>query len=121
MLFSIDSDEPITDIPRRRQEQWNQWLENIPDADYDAIIEAINGYVDNQDCFTSSFIPRAIWGDEPCQPLIAACGGNEEHAGFFFGLIVWKVMIDHPEQWFFKLADKEGDDILGTTYWRRNR
>ncbi len=119
MLYSIDGKE-ITDIPHRRQGQWNQWLENIPDTDYDVIFDAINEYVNDQDCFTSSFIPRDIWGDEPCQPLLNVCNQSDEQAGFFFGLIVWQAVIDRDDEWVFKLADKDGDDVLGTTYWRRN-
>ena len=118
MLYSIDGKQ-ITDIPRRRQEQFNAWLNNISDSDYNGIVAAINNYCDSHSPFTSSFIPKAIWGDEPCQPILNACNQNEEHAGFFFGLIVWQVMMDHEEEWIFKPADSD-DDVLGTTYWRRN-
>jgi hypothetical protein len=118
MLFPIRGKQ-ITDIPRRRRADFNAWRDNLADSDYEAVVEAINGYINGRDCFISSFIPRAIWGDVPCQPLIDACNQNEEHAGFFFGLIVWQVMIDHKEKWVFKISDKE-DDVLGTTYWRKN-
>jgi len=120
MLYSID-DKPITDIPRRRKADFKAWRDNLVDSDYEEVFDAINKYVDTvppDKPFVSSFIPRAIWGDVPCQPLIDACNQNEEYAGFFFGLIVWKVMIDHKEKWVFKISDKE-DDVLGTTYWRR--
>lgn len=119
MLFPIRGKQ-ITDIPRRRRADFNAWRDNLADSDYEAVFDAINEYVDTvppDKPFVSSFIPSAIWGDVPCQPLIDACNQNEEYAGFFFGLIVWKVMIDHEEDWMFKPADKE-DDILGTTYWR---
>jgi len=120
MLFSID-DKQMSGIPRSRREQYNAWRSNISDGNYNSIVDSINDYVDNHDYFTSSFIPKAIWGDEPCRPLLDACYQNEEHAGFFFGLIVWLTIIHHPEEWVFKLADKDTDDIFGTTYWKRNR
>ena len=122
MLFSIDGKQ-ITDIPRRRQREFNTWSRNLADSDYQAAKEAINKYVDAvlpDKPFVSSFIPGSDWTDTVYQPLYIACGQSVEQAGWFFGLIVWQVMIDREEEWVFKPADKE-DDILGTTYWRRNR
>lgn len=121
MLFSIN-DKRITDIPRRRQQQFNVWRSNLADSDYDAVVEAINEYVDAVPLdkpFVSSFIPGRDWTGTVYEPLYFACGQSEEQSGWFFGLIIWQVMIDHPEEWVFKISDKE-DDVLGTTYWRRN-
>ena len=122
MLYSLD-DKEITDIPKRRQREFNMWRSNLVDSDYEAVVEAINTYVDAvppDEPFVSSFIPGSDWTGTVYQPLYIACGQSEEQSGWFFGLIVWQVMIDHPEGWLFKLADKE-DDVLGTTYWRRNK
>ena len=123
MLFSIDSNEPIRSIPRRRQEQFNIWRRALDNSDYEAVVEAINEYVNavpQDKPFVSSYIPGHDWTDTVYEPLYIACGRSIEQSGWFFGLIVWQVMIDHEEEWVFKLADKE-DDVLGTTYWRRNR
>ena len=122
MLYSLD-DKEITDIPKRRQREFNMWRSNLPDSDYEAVVEAINEYinaVDSDKPFVSSFIPGSDWTGTVYEPLYIACGRSVEQAGWFFGLIVWQVMIDHPEEWVFKPADKDGD-ILGTTYWRKNR
>lgn len=121
MLFSIDG-KRITDIPRRRQQQFNMWCSNLADSDYNKVVEAINEYVDAVPLdkpFVSSFIPGRDWMGTVYEPLYFACGQSEEQSGWFFGLIVWQVMIDRPEEWVFKISDKE-DDVLGTTYWRRN-
>lgn len=122
MLFTIDGKE-ITDIPRRRRADFNMWRNNLSDSDYEAVVEAINEYVNavpQDKPFVSSYIPGHDWTDTVYEPLYIACGRSIEQSGWFFGLIVWQVMIDHEEEWVFKLADKE-DDVLGTTYWRRNR
>ena len=121
MLYSID-DKQITNIPRRRQEQFDAWRNNLTDSDYEAVVDAINEYVDavEQDKpFVSSFIPGSDWTDTVYQPLYIACNRSVEQSGWFFGLIVWQVMIDHEQEWVFKPADSD-DDVLGTTYWRRN-
>lgn len=117
MLFPIRGKQ-ITDIPRRRQADFKAWRDNLVDSDYEAVVEAINGYINGRDCFTSSFIPGSDWTDTVYQPLYLACGQSKEQSGWFFGLIVWQVMIDHEEEWVFKISDKD-DDVLGTTYWRR--
>jgi len=122
MLYSIDGKQ-ITNIPRRRQEQFNIWQRALDDSDHEAVVEAINEYVnavDSDKPFVSSYIPGPDWTDTVYQPLYIACGESEEQSGWFFGLLVWQVMIDHEEDWVFKPADSD-DDVMGTTYWRRNR
>jgi len=121
MLYSIDGRE-ITDIPGRRRANFDTWVGNLAPADYDDVRRAINEYVDGVPTdkpFNSSFVPGNNWTGTPYQPLYNACQRNEEHSGWFFGLILWQVMIDHSDDWFFKPSDKD-DGILGTVYWRRN-
>lgn len=120
MLFPIRGKQ-ITDIPRRRRADFKAWREILVDSDYDAVVNAINEYVDavpEDKPFVSSFIPGSDWTETVYQPLYIACGQSVEQSGWFFGLIVWQVMIYREEDWMFKPADKE-DDILGTTYWRK--
>jgi len=122
MLSSIDGKQ-IIDIPHRRQEQFNIWRRALDDSDYEPVVDAINEYVDAvppDKPFVSSFIPGSDWTDTVYQPLYIACGRSVEQAGWFFGLIVWQVVINRPKEWVFKPADSD-DDVLGTTYWRRER
>ncbi len=122
MLYSIDGKQ-ITEIPRRRRTDFKAWQDNLADFDYEAVFDAINKYVDavpSNKPFVSSYIPGHDWTDTLYEPLYIACGRSIEQSGWFFGLIVWKAMIDHEDKWVFKLADKD-DDVLGTTYWRINR
>jgi hypothetical protein len=120
MLFSID-DRQITTIPQRRRADFNVWRANLSNSDYEAVVEAINEYVDSVPSdkpFVSSFIPGHAWEGTVYEPLDLACGKSKEQSGWFFGLIVWQVMINRPDEWYFKISDKE-EDVLGTTYWRR--
>jgi len=122
MLFTIEGKE-IEGIPHRRQRDFNAWRRNLSDSDYQAAVDEIKKYVDAvlpDKPFVSSFIPGSDWRGTVYDPLFIACGRSKEQAGWFFGLIVWQVIIDHEDEWMFKPAD-EDDDILGTTYWRSNR
>jgi hypothetical protein len=94
----------------------------LSDTDYENVVEAINNFIDKVPLdkpFVSSLIPGNNWAGTAYEPLYIACGQSKEKSGWFFGLIVWQVMINRPEDWMFKIADKEGDEILGTTYWRK--
>jgi hypothetical protein len=62
---------------------------------------------------------RKDWIGTVYEPLYYARHQNQEHAGWFFGLIVWKALIERDDAWYFKPSDKDGDDVLGTTYFRK--
>lgn len=120
MLFGTN-DVQKRFIPNLRQEQWNEWRRNISTEDYEAIARQINNYCNACSVFVSSHIPAKIWGNKLCRPLLEACYNNEENADFFFGLIVWQTLIERKDEWYFLLADKDGDEVLGTKYWRRTK
>lgn len=117
MLYNLNKQEPRRDA---HESEFQAWRSEISDGDYQAMVQAINTYCDQKDCFRTSYMPgqdSAIMAAFP--PLQAACGGSEEQSGFFFGNIVWRVIFDRDDKWYFKPADKEGGDALGMTYWRR--
>jgi len=117
MLYNLDDIE-VTKLPHKQT--FDLHRSNLSDADYEAAAAAINAYVDSAgDCFISSYIPGENWTNTPYQPLYIACNQSEEQSALFFGLIVWKVMMERQDDWYFKPADKEAEDILGMTYFRR--
>ena len=117
MLFDLNGNQ-MTYIPHKRD--YDAWRARISDGDYDRAVEAIREYMADKDVFTSSYIPGPDWTDTPYQPLYHACGQSVQQSGFFFGLIVWIIVMNDDETWLFKPSDKEADDPLGMTYWRRN-
>lgn len=119
MLFSIDGG-PVTHEPYERE--FRKWRSQISDADYQAMVDAINSYVGARtEPFCTSWMPgEAPAIDAAFPPLTAACGGNEDASGLFFGNIVWREMMRRPDRWYFKRAEKEGENWRGVTYWRRD-
>jgi hypothetical protein len=118
MLYDLD-DNQIRDIPKKRKKEYRIWRSRLADEDFERIKAAIDAAVGGNEIAVSSFIPGKDWRPTPYQPIFEACGRNEQHAAFFFGLIMWQVMIERDEAWYFKPADKEADDILGMTYFRK--
>lgn len=117
MLYSIALEE-MSGIPH--EDQYRVWRSRISDGDYEAVEAAINEYCETHDVFVSSHIPGPDWTGTVYDALYEACARNREHSGFFFGVIVWLVLIERDDEWLFKPADKDGDDVLGTTYWRKS-
>lgn len=117
MLYNLD-DVEITKLPHKRQFALHR--SHIGDAEYEAAVCAINDYVSNvQDVFISSHIPGNDWTDTPYQPLYLACNHSYDQSAMFFGLIVWKVMMERQDDWYFKPAAKDEEDVIGMTYFRR--
>ena len=118
----------LLDVNKKRvnrnphREEFNLWLARISDADFQAMEQAINDFCDDHNEFRSSFMPGQDARIQKLFPaLTAACSGNEEQAGLFFGNIVWRVVDDRTDEWYFRVSDKDDEHPLGTFYWRRNR
>ncbi len=118
MLYSFEGNR-VNRNPHH--EQFEAWCHGILSENLQAIRNAINDFCDQNNEFRSSFIPGK---DETIQNLFphltAACGGDEEQAGLFFGNIVWRVIDSRADEWYFKRSDRDDEHPLGTFYWQRN-
>ena len=112
MLYSIAGKEQ-KDIPQRRLEQWNQWIAQISKVSYDRIVEKINNHCNSVQLFVSGPLATELLEDEDWQDLQNACG---DHAGHFWGLMVWQTMIDRRDEWFFKKEQEKG-----TVYFQQQK
>ena len=117
MLYTIDG-KRIETIPRRRQADFQKWRTALGAPNYQIASDAIRNLLDGKEFVVSSFLPGSDWTNTEFAPLYVACNGNQTQAGWFFGLIVWDVMIHHPDDWFF-LPAADDDDVLGMRYFRR--
>jgi len=123
MLYAVDGDKEkkITDIPRARRAFFNAMMRNLSEDDYSKIVDVLNDHFDNvEEVEVSSFVPGSDWTNTPYEPIYYACNENVENAGFLFGLILWKVMIERPDHWgFISAVDRfEDKEIKGKIYFR---
>ena len=118
MLYNLDGDE-MDGVPSKRQTAFNRWRGRLSDQQYQRIVDAVNSYIDGKDYFISSFIPGQDWVGTVYEPIEAACDHNRESSSYFFGLIVWLTVIERADEWIFKMADKNTEDIMGTTYFKK--
>jgi len=120
MLYSIDTKSYITAIPHKKN--FDVWRGRLSDIEYNAIVDELNARISEHEINTSSWIPGSDWTDTVYEPIYTkACGYNEEISGKCFGLILWVVLMNHPDVWAFGRYEKDGMPIEGITYFKLGR
>lgn len=119
MLYSIDSGKYIDKLSHKKE--FVSWMKNLSADSYQNIIEALNDKIDENDINTSSWIPGNDWTGSVYEPIYHACGDNKEASGLFFGLILFKLLMERQDAvWGFGRYEKNGVPIRGTTYFILN-
>lgn len=117
MLYSIESNTYINGIPH--QADYDRWRNGVSDLEFQAIFDELNSRISDSQIETSSWIPGSDWTGTVFQPIYEkACQYDQGAAAKFFGLILWKVVMQHEKVWSFgryKLGDVP---IEGLTYFR---
>lgn len=92
-----------------RPELYETWLATLRPADYNAIVAAMNQAVDARDVVRANYVVCTGQGDEwfdVYSPVFYAMGQSYDLARKFIGLILWEVMWNRAEQWYFHKIDK---------------
>ena len=119
MLYSVDSGSYITSIPH--QKEFERWRSRLTDSEYCAITAELNRRIDGTKIQTSSWLPGKDWSNTVFAPIYArACLQDEQVSAKFFGLILWHVIMEHPDTWAFGRYEKDGIPIEGLTYFKIN-
>ncbi|MGP4107947.1 hypothetical protein [Virgibacillus sp. L01] len=113
MLFTIEG-EQITKVAYERK--FNERLLMLNKKHYDLIVDELNRIIDTGDVHTSSWIPGHNWMGTVYEPIWEACRRNDEEAAKFYGQILYKVMMDRSEDWYFGSYPH----AKGKTYFRRS-
>lgn len=116
MLISVDTGLKVTRLPHAND--FARWRKNISDADYEKVVDAINQQIDANDINTAGWMPGSDWTGTPYEPLYYACKQNEKQSGLFFGLIVFKTLMERSDYvWGFGSFEKDGVAIRSMTYF----
>ena len=100
MLYSVDSSQYVTTLPHSKD--YLKWRKNISDKDFDSVVDAINDLLDEKEINTAGWMPGSDWDGSVYEPLYHACGKNKVFSGMFFGLIVWKILMEREDKvWGF--------------------
>jgi hypothetical protein len=113
MLLSPDTFEVIKEIPHKKE--YAIWKKRLTCGEYDDLVKVLMDRISGDKILTSSWIPGSDWNGTPYQIIYEkACQGNKEHSAWFFGLILWDVMMRHPDIWSFA----KSVHVKGTTYFK---
>ncbi len=116
MLYSIDTCKYVTKLPHNKD--YDKWRKNISDLEYEKIVDVINQEIDGNDVNTAGWIPGHNWTGTVYEAIDTACGGNEIQSGWFFGLIVFKTLMErHDHVWGFGKFESKGIPIKSMTYF----
>lgn len=117
MLISVDSGIKVTQLPHSND--FDRWRKNLTDDDYEKVVNEINRQVDDNEINTAGWMPEHDWTGTVYEPLYIACGKSVSQAGQFFGLIVFKILMERTDAvWGFGRFEKNGDPIRSMTYFR---
>jgi hypothetical protein len=123
-IFNGKTKKEITELPHYVMNNYNAWSKNLSVADltkvYKAFDEIFDAAVANSEksIVTAGWVPGNDWTNTPYYPLYVACGKNKEASGLFFGLLMFKyVMEEREENWIlYNNIQVNGRDIKSNTY-----
>ncbi len=120
MLIKIQSNGDIREVTKIPYEgQYLELCERLSHEEFDAIYDHLRELLDNSEIETSSWIPGANWHGTVFWPIYeTACNGDQGAAARFFGLILWQVVMEHPDRWSFGRYELDDTPIEGMTYFR---
>ena len=120
MLINIDTGKLITRIPHKKS--FEAWRKQISNEDYQAVVDELNKRIDeNPEVHTAGWIPGHDWTGTVFYPIYLACKKDTTLAALFFGIIVFIVLMERPEQWSLGRYQINDKDIASMTYFRIGR
>ncbi len=116
MLYSVDTCKYVNKLPHEKK--YDCWMKNLSPADYVKIVDTLYDKIDLSDINTSSWIPGNDWTGTVYEPLYHACGNSKEASGLFFGVLLFKLLMDRQDAvWGFGRYEKDDIPIRGMTYF----
>jgi hypothetical protein len=93
-----------------RPEVYESWLAQLSRAGYQAIAQSLNSAIDGKEVVRAQWVAcepgRGSDWYEVYSPAWEAVGRDPKLAAQFIGLILWEVMFNRPEDWYFHKVDK---------------
>lgn len=115
MLYSLRSESYLTNVPH--QLEYDSWRALIDADEFSAVYAELHTSAGITKVLTSSWLPGHDWEGTVFQPIAEAFPCDPVAAGMFYGLILWKVLLDRDEVWAFDRYEKDGVPIRGMTYF----
>lgn len=119
MLYSIDTGKYVSHMPHKND--FDKWMKNLSNEDYDKLIDVLNEKIDESDINTAGWLPGNDWTGTVYEPLYLACGEDKVKSGMFFGLILFDLLMSRKDKvWGFGRFEKDGKQLGSMTYFVLN-
>lgn len=117
----------VTRLPHRGD--FDTWTARLSAAEIQAIEDELNRLIDDgltrgQEVQVAGWMPGADWSGTVWDPIYTkAASRSVGAAALCFGLFVWKVMMERPEDWSFvsDATNPDGSPIRSKVYFRIHR
>ena len=116
MLISVDTGNKVTRLPH--QKDFDRWMKRLNKEDYNKVVAELKSKISKGNIHTSGWMPGHDWTNTVYEPLYHACLMDINQSGMFFGLIVFKILMEDPyTTWYFGRFSKDGKEIGSITYF----
>lgn len=116
MLYWFESFTRVTKMPF--EADYVRYMAAMSHAEVKAIRDTLNGMIDGDEIHTAGWMPGSDWSGTVFSPIYhKAANCSYELSAKIFGLMVFKVFLDRPEQWVTGRFEKDGKEIKSRTYF----
>jgi hypothetical protein len=117
MLFDLMTKRPITSVPYAAE--YRTFMSRLTPEETQDIKAEINAMIDGDEIHTAGWMPGDDWRGTPFQAIYEKAARSSFNASAkCFGLIVWEVFMERPENWTSGRFEKDGEEIGSRTYFR---
>lgn len=119
MIWDIDKDREIIDIPHRQE--YAAWISRLSSEQIQDIKAEIlrRIRIGGDEIATAGWLPGPDWSGTPFQPIYEyACLRNRDAAGKCFGIFVWETLMEHNDCWGFGRYEVNNVPIQSMTYFK---
>lgn len=108
-----------TNLPH--DDEFTQRRARLSGEHYQAVVHEINEYCDAHNSVKCAYFASDDWTGTPRESLSIACGGDMEEAAKFLGQILWLVLQERDDEWWFYREQSLEDRVEGMTYVRSDQ
>jgi hypothetical protein len=112
MLYSIEG-KRMSKVPH--DDKFLFYYNQMDKVKLDLIIDHLSNTIENEEVFNSSYLPPKHWRGSVFYPIYELIKDKQTSA-FFYGQLLWKLIMDDDKKWMFQQAD----NTLGKIYFLVN-
>jgi len=116
VLYSIEQDSLVSAFPDRAR--FEKWKAQLTAEEIISIQREFNRRMGTSELRIGGWLPAGNWAGTPFEPILRACDGDETMANRFFGLLIWEMLMKHPDTWAFGRVFRGEKNIEYLTYYR---